>query len=77
VEQITAQRRALVAVERLYDSMDRGEAFQPSDIRSLTPTHLEQLRLFGDGYMRQLLESFDYQRREQEQENDYGRGRER
>jgi hypothetical protein len=77
VEQIKAQRRALVAVERLYDSMDRGEAFEPSDVRSLTPTHLEQLRLFGDGYMRKLLESFDYQRREQEQENDYGRGRER
>ena len=76
VEQIISQRRALVALERLHDSMDRGEAFQPSDIRSLTPTHLEQLRLFGDGYMRKLLESFDYQRRALEQENEPGWRRE-
>jgi hypothetical protein len=76
VEQIKAQRQAYAALERIHDSIDRGEGLQPTDIESLTPTHLDNLRLFGDSYMRKLIEALDYER-ERERDDDYGRARER
>jgi hypothetical protein len=78
VQQIKEQRQAYAALERIYDTIDRGEALQPSDIQSLTPTHLDNLRRDGDGYMRKLVEAMEYERaREREREDEYGRARER
>ena len=56
VEQIREQREAFAALVRISDCVDRGEALQPADIQSLTATHLDNLRRYGDGYMRKLME---------------------
>ena len=74
VEQIQANRRALIALERIRDSMERGENLRPSDVASLTPSHLENIRLRGDDAIRQMIEGLE---RRRERERDYGRERER
>ena len=53
LQQIRAQRKALAALENIQDSMERGENLKPDDIKNLTPTHLENIRLRGDDYFRE------------------------
>jgi len=62
IERIMEQRRAHAALERIADAMERGESLSASDIRHLTPTHLENIRLRGDDYMRQLIEDINRDR---------------
>ena len=73
VEQIKAQRQAYAALERIHDSIERGEDLQPVDIKSLTPTHIENLSRNGSPYMLKLVEALKYEK-EREREDDWGRG---
>ena len=74
LQQIRAQRKALAALENIQDSIERGENLKPDDIKNLTPTHLENIRLRGDDYLRELIERME---RERVHKIDYGRERER
>lgn len=74
LEQMRANRRALAAIQRLRESLERGEGLKADDLQNLTPTHLENIRLRGDDYLRSLIESND---RAREHLLDYGRTRER
>ena len=74
MEEIREQRRALAAMENIRDSIERGDRLNPSDIQNLTPTHLENIRLRGDDYVRDMIERMEQTRA---RENDYGRERER
>jgi hypothetical protein len=74
VQQLIAQRKALAAIENICESMERGEGLSPSDIQNLTPSHLENIRLKGDDYLRNLVEGLQ---RDRAHEIDYGRARER
>jgi hypothetical protein len=74
VEQIKAQRRAADALDNIRDSIERGEGLQPSDLKNLTPTHLQNIARQGDDYIRNLIERDE---RDRQRENDYGRERER
>ncbi len=74
MRQIAAQREALAALENIKHSMERGESLSASDVRHLTPIHLENIKLRGDDYMRNLVESLQ---RDRAYELDYGRARER
>ena len=71
---IIEQRRAAAALERIRDSMERGENLRTSDLLHLTPNHLENIRLRGDDYMRYLIERMQADR---EREDRYGRSMER
>ena len=59
IDQIKAQRKAIAALENIHDSMERGEGLNASDIQNLTPTHLKNIQLKGDDYLRQLAESIE------------------
>jgi fido (protein-threonine AMPylation protein) len=72
MEQIRAERRARAAIERLADSLARGQGFKPEDIQSLTPNHLENIKARGDAYVIELVRRAE---RERERYNDYGRER--
>jgi Relaxase/Mobilisation nuclease domain len=74
LQQFRAQREAVAALEGIRHSMERGEGLSASDIRHLTPIHLENIKLRGDDYLRELVESLQ---RDREHEIDYGRVRER
>ena len=74
IEKIREQRRALAALESIRESMERGEDLSASDVAKLTPTHLGNIKLRGDDYIRQMIESLE---RDRERERDYGRTRER
>jgi hypothetical protein len=74
IQQLIAQRKALAAIENIRESMERGENLHPSAIQSLTPSHLENIRLRGDDYLRNLIEGLQ---RDRAHEIDYGRARER
>ena len=74
MQQIKAQRRALTAIEHIRESMERGENLKPEDVQNLTPTHLENIRLRGDDYLRSLVERAE---RSRDRYIDYGRERER
>lgn len=74
LDQIKAQRKALTAIENIRDSMERGERLKPEDVLSLTATHLENIKLRGDDYMRSLIESAE---RSRDRYLDYERERER
>ena len=74
MEQIRAERRARAAIERMADSLARGQGFKPEDIQSLTPNHLENIKARGDAYVIELVRRAE---RERERYNDYGRERER
>jgi hypothetical protein len=58
VARIQAQRRALAALERLRESDERGENYSASDVASLLPTQLENIKAksYDDG-MRELIEN--------------------
>ena len=73
-EQIVAERRAEAALENIRESMERGENLRPSDLTRLTDSHLENIRLQGDDYMRELVASIQKSR---ERDSDWGRTRER
>lgn len=73
-EEILRMRRAEAALENIRESMERGEGLRVSDLMHLTPSHLENIRLRGDDYVRHLVEDIQ---REEERKNDYGRTRER
>jgi hypothetical protein len=73
-EQIKERRRAHAALERIADSIEQGKDLKSEDVKSLTPQHLENIRLRGDDYMRNLIEGLEYDRG---RERDYGRTRER
>jgi hypothetical protein len=74
IHQLIAQRKALAAIENIRESMERGENLHPSAIQSLTPNHLENIRLKGDDYLRNMIEGLQ---RDRAHEIDYGRARER
>lgn len=71
--EIRQQRRALAAMEDIRDCIERGESLRASDVSHLTPSHLANLKLRGDDYMRELIENLE---RGRERQEDYGRTRE-
>ncbi len=71
-EQQQAERRAEAALERMAESIERGERLSSSDVHSLTPNHLENIRAKGDAYLQNLIDDF---KRYQERERDGGRER--
>jgi hypothetical protein len=72
--EIRAQRKALAALENLRESMERGDRLNASDIRHLTPEHLQNIYARGDDALRELIERMEERR---QRERDYGRERER
>jgi hypothetical protein len=74
LRQIEAQREAIAALESIKKSIERGESLSASDIRHLTPIHLENIKLRGDDYLRGLIEGLQGDRA---YELEYGRVRER
>lgn len=74
VSRIKAERRAAAALESIRDSMAAGEGLKAEDIYNLTPSHLENIRLRGDDFVRSLV---DRMKRYPAIELDYGRERER
>jgi fido (protein-threonine AMPylation protein) len=79
---VAEQRRALAALERMSEAMERGERLSASDITHLTPTHLENIKRHGDSYILSVIASMERQRDRdygygRERERDYGRERER
>ncbi len=73
-DEIAQQRTALEAVENIRESIERGEGLKPEDIQNLTDQHLENIRLRGDDYIRDLAERAG---RSRERYLDWGRERER
>ncbi|HEY1723312.1 MAG TPA: relaxase/mobilization nuclease domain-containing protein [Magnetospirillaceae bacterium] len=73
VDQILTERRAAAALENIRESIERGDNLRPSDIMRLTDSHLENIRLRGDDYMRELVAGIQKSR---ERESDWGRDRE-
>jgi len=73
MEEIRAQRKALAALENIRESMERGEGLSAADISNLTPTHLANIKLHGDDYLRSIIEA---QERSNPLQIDYGRARE-
>jgi hypothetical protein len=71
-DRIREQRRAQAALERMAESMARGEDLRAADVAALTATHLSNIKTRGDDYLRNLLE-----RMERERQNEHGRDRER
>lgn len=70
------QERALAALERIEESLERGHRLTASDVANLLPEQLFNLHRHGDDYMREMI--YDLQKhREREQQHDYGRERER
>jgi hypothetical protein len=63
-QQIIAQRKAAAALENIRESIERGEGLRPSDIQHLTPTHLQNIKLMGDGYVRQIIEDMEREQRD-------------
>jgi hypothetical protein len=72
--ELKAQRKAAAALDNIRESMERGESLSASDIRNLTPMHLQNIASHGDDYLRQLIERIE---RDRQRENDWGRERER
>ena len=72
-DRIIAQRRAAAALENIRDSMERGERLRAADLSRLTDTHLENIRLRGDDYIRYLVERMQSDR----ERDSWGRVRER
>jgi hypothetical protein len=73
-DRIRQQRRAAAALEEICDSIERGENLRASDLESLTPTTLENIKRHGDDYIREMIADLE---RDREREQDYGRTRER
>ena len=73
-QEIVRKRRAEAALERISESVARGENLRASDLGHLTPNHLENIRQKGDAYIRSLIEDMQ---RDQELRDDYRRTRER
>jgi hypothetical protein len=75
-QEYLAQQRAARASEaallRMRNDMEAGHGIQPEDVRSLTHEHLANLQAKGDDYLRQIIAD-----REKEQEQSFGRERER
>jgi hypothetical protein len=68
------QQRAFEALERIEESLERGDRLSAADVASLVPTQIENLHRHGDAYMREMIDDL---KRYREQEQDYGRERER
>jgi len=68
-----AQHRALEALERIEESLERGDRLTASDVANLLPEQLHNLHRHGDDYMRGMIDDL---KRYREQEQDYGRERE-
>jgi hypothetical protein len=67
------ERRAMMAILNVRESMERGDRLSASDIRNLAPEHLENIKLRGDDYMREVIHQADkdrqrYWENEREQE---------
>ena len=63
-----AERESDQALDRMQKAMEAGKGLSRSDVQSLTPAHLLQIRAHGDDYLRQVID---------ERERDRGGGRER
>lgn len=74
VGKMKERNRAVAALERIADSVARGEDLSPADVRNLTPENLHNIRLKGDDYMKWIIEGIE---RDREREKDGGRYRER
>jgi len=70
MREIRAMRQAALAMENIRDSMEAGESLKAEDIRHLTPEHLENIKMRGDDFVRQMISDMERQR-----ERDYGRKR--
>jgi hypothetical protein len=69
VARIQAQRRALAAMERIAESIERGEHLMGTDVSSLSPTTLENIRAKGDAGVIQMIEDMErWRAREREKE---------
>jgi hypothetical protein len=55
VQRVTAQRRALAAMESMRESMERGENLHASDVAALTPSQLENIKAKGDDHVREMI----------------------
>lgn len=69
-QQIVAQRRARAAMEHIRRDIEAGRNLRASDIEALTPTHLENIKRQGDGYVMEMVESMERRRREKEREHE-------
>jgi hypothetical protein len=71
MREIRAQRQAALAMENIRDSIDAGQSLKAEDIRHLTPEHIENIKMRGDDFVRQMVADMERRR-----ERDYGRLRE-
>lgn len=74
VGKMAERRRADAALERIAESMERGEDLSPADVRNLLPSQLDNLRAKGDDSLRMMVADIE---REREREKDGSRYRER
>ena len=74
IEQIREQRRALAALQEINRSLQQGQSVEAASIRSLTPSHLQQIANGGDEALRRLAQWAEADRTV---ERDWGRERER
>jgi hypothetical protein len=70
------QRAAYHAMESIYDSAQRGEALNASDVRNLPAEALMNILQHGDDYVREMIRDL-VREKEREQDNSQGRERER
>lgn len=61
-------------MEKIRDSVERGEDLAASDVSALLPNQLENIKAKGDDYIRELIQNTE---RDRARRLDYGRERER
>ena len=74
IERIQAQRRAHAAMERIAESIERGDYLMGTDVSALSPSTLENYRSKGDAAFIQQIEDMEYWRAHQREKE---RGQER
>lgn len=71
-----AQQRAVEALERIEESLERGDRLTASDVANLLPIQLENLKRHGDAYMLEMISDLEKHReREQGRDDDHSRER--
>ena len=76
-EAIRQQRKAHAALQKIAESMERGDDLRASDVANLLPTQLENLKRRGDDYMREIIDRVERDRDRDARGHDYGRQRDR
>jgi hypothetical protein len=72
-DRIAVQRRALDALKRIRDNIERGRNLKPEDVQNLTPNHLQNIAQRGDAYLQDIIRRME----EDERRRSMERGRER